>query len=224
MVSGVFYGIGGLALLALLFAERRPPRIGVRARQRRDRLRVISKVLASSAFVALGALGPRLAQHPVFFVGVCLAAVGDVCLLPRSSRGWFLAGLVSFLLAHVAYTVAFAQLPLSWLVVAVVGAALALPALAVLRWLWPHLPERMRVPVLAYVVAITLMVDVAVAAALAGATIWIPIGAVLFYLSDLTVARHRFVDDADINRLVGLPLYYAAQFILATLLTTGLAG
>jgi uncharacterized membrane protein YhhN len=40
--------------------------------------------------------------------------------------------------------------------------------------------------------------------------------AVLFYLSDITVARDRFVTGPRfLNRLVGLPLYYSAQFLFA---------
>ena len=40
-------------------------------------------------------------------------------------------------------------------------------------------------------------------------------GALAFYLSDLFVARHRFVQQGFSNRLAGLPLYYAGQFCLA---------
>jgi YhhN family len=41
------------------------------------------------------------------------------------------------------------------------------------------------------------------------------IGAISFYLSDLFVARDRFVQTAFLNRLPGLPTYYAGQFLLA---------
>jgi hypothetical protein len=41
-------------------------------------------------------------------------------------------------------------------------------------------------------------------------------GALLFYLSDLLVARDRFVRPGIVNRVVGLPLYYAAQLLLAS--------
>jgi len=41
-------------------------------------------------------------------------------------------------------------------------------------------------------------------------------GAVLFWLSDLAVARDRFVRPGFVNPLVGLPLYYAAQLLLAS--------
>jgi len=41
------------------------------------------------------------------------------------------------------------------------------------------------------------------------------LGAVAFYLSDLGVARDRFVSKGFVNRLVGLPLYYGGQLLLA---------
>jgi hypothetical protein len=44
---------------------------------------------------------------------------------------------------------------------------------------------------------------------------WITVGAVMFYLSDLAVARDRFVAPGFTNRVWGLPLYYGAQLILA---------
>jgi hypothetical protein len=41
------------------------------------------------------------------------------------------------------------------------------------------------------------------------------IGAVLFYFSDIFVARNRFIKKEYLNRLCGLPLYYCGQFLLA---------
>jgi len=43
----------------------------------------------------------------------------------------------------------------------------------------------------------------------------IGLGATCFYFSDLSVARDRFVQKGYINRLIGLPLYYLGQFLLA---------
>jgi uncharacterized membrane protein YhhN len=40
-------------------------------------------------------------------------------------------------------------------------------------------------------------------------------GAVAFYFSDVFVARDRFMKKEFLNRLVGLPLYYAGQFLIA---------
>jgi hypothetical protein len=42
------------------------------------------------------------------------------------------------------------------------------------------------------------------------------LGAVMFYASDLSVARDRFVKRGFLNRVWGLPLYYAAQLVLAS--------
>jgi uncharacterized membrane protein YhhN len=44
---------------------------------------------------------------------------------------------------------------------------------------------------------------------------FILVGAVMFYVSDIFVAHQRFVMQSFTNRLIGLPLYYAAQFLLA---------
>ena len=41
------------------------------------------------------------------------------------------------------------------------------------------------------------------------------LGAVLFLLSDLSVARDRFVAPGFVNRLWGLPFYYGGQVLLA---------
>ena len=84
-----------------------------------------------------------------------------------------------------------------------------------LTWLWPHLGRR-RAPVAAYIVAITAMVWGGVSATVAGALPWMAAaGAVLFYLSDFAVARQRFVHPSFVNRVLGLPTYYAGQVFLA---------
>ena len=44
---------------------------------------------------------------------------------------------------------------------------------------------------------------------------WIVSGATLFAISDLFVARNRFVKAESINRIIGLPIYYIAQLMLA---------
>jgi len=82
-------------------------------------------------------------------------------------------------------------------------------------WLRPHLGNR-QVPVLAYVVVITVMVWGGFSTAFGSSMPWIAAaGASLFYLSDLAVARQRFVQESFVNRAVGLPTYYLGQFLLA---------
>jgi hypothetical protein len=41
------------------------------------------------------------------------------------------------------------------------------------------------------------------------------VGALGFYVSDVFVARQRFLKSEIVNRLIGLPLYYGGQFLLA---------
>ncbi|HZY04937.1 MAG TPA: lysoplasmalogenase [Anaeromyxobacteraceae bacterium] len=165
------------------------------------------KATASAGFVALALLlRPEASHERWILVGLCLSALGDLLLLSASRRA-FLAGLTAFLLAHLAYAVAFRPLasPSPWAAAAIL-AATAL----VLRWLWPHL-GRMRLPVIAYCAVIGLMLWLALGVDRPE----IRLGGLLFWLSDLLVARHRFVRAEPRNRLVGLPLYYAGQYLIA---------
>ena len=79
------------------------------------------------------------------------------------------------------------------------------------RWLAPHVEAAMRAPVVAYIGVIAIMVACAV-----GTLRALPIaGAVAFFVSDLAVARDRFIAPGFDNRAWGLPLYYAAVTLLA---------
>jgi uncharacterized membrane protein YhhN len=73
----------------------------------------------------------------------------------------------------------------------------------------------MRYPVYAYIGIITLMVALSAGAWGKEGSLLMLVGAVLFYISDVFVARDRFVTSDVWNRYLGLPLYYAAQLALA---------
>lgn len=202
VATGVVVTFGGLGWL--LLAER----AGSSAR-------FLAKPLASSGFlltaVAAGALDAPFGRW--MLAGLVLSAMGDVVLL-GNQEGAFLAGLGSFLVAHVAFGAAFT-------VRGVAGAGfLALVPLTafawlVLRWLSPHLSDRLRAPVVAYAVAISLMGVLAIATAVAAWDWRIPVGALMFIASDVAVARDNFVSAGFSNRLWGLPLYYGGQLLLA---------
>jgi uncharacterized membrane protein YhhN len=196
-----------VAVIGLLLAEYRGWRTGV----------WIAKPLASTGFIAV-ALAAGALETPyglAVTVALVLCWIGDVFLIPKGAGALFLVGLVSFLLGHVGFMVAFALCgpdPL-WMAAA---ALLALPpARAVLNWLRPHMSARMKTPVVAYVIVISLMLVTAAGAAAATGRGAIGLGALCFYLSDLHVARHRFVSASFWNKSWGLPLYYGAQLILA---------
>ena len=69
----------------------------------------------------------------------------------------------------------------------------------------------MKLPVASYIVVITVMLALAVGTRRP----FVALGALAFYVSDISVARDRFVWSSFVNRLWGLPLYYAAQLLIA---------
>jgi uncharacterized membrane protein YhhN len=73
----------------------------------------------------------------------------------------------------------------------------------------------MRMPVQAYFAVIATMTALACAVTVAGATPLVALGAIAFTVSDISVARDRFVQRGFFNRVWGLPLYYFAQVLLA---------
>ena len=193
------------------------------------RLRVAAKLAASAAFVVAGIQAAPLGTSwfaRCMLAGLALGALGDAALLGGSWRS-FKAGLFAFLLGHVAYLAGIAQLehPARWLFDA--GLISALPigvGLGVLGALWPRLGP-LRLAVTAYMAVITVMVVAAIGVARAGALpapqrYWLAWGAVLFFLSDLAVARDRFLWRGFANKLWGLPAYYAAQLLIAWSLTS----
>jgi len=196
-------GAGCTVLVAALLLEQ--PQIAAGA-----------KLAASSAFVLLAVCAGALASRygVLILAGLVLSWFGDAFLIGTSQQ-WFLAGLASFLLAHVAYVAAFATAGIErrW----TLGAALPVAAIAagVLLWLQPQLPPALVWPVRFYTAVISLMVIAAFGTRGAGATPLIVVGACFFYLSDLSVAALRFTEPPFPTYVLGLPLYYAAQVCLA---------
>ncbi|MFO7548270.1 MAG: lysoplasmalogenase [Acidimicrobiia bacterium] len=179
--------------------------------------RSIAKPVASAGFVGLALTRSDGSTYDLLIVaGAALGMVGDVALLGAGRRS-FLAGLAAFLAGHLAYLAAFAGTlaeagPLPWLAALGVASAAALGG-GSWRWLRPHLPGDLRLPVAAYVVVIC--TTMAVALAIGSVHPTAAAGAVLFAVSDLAVARQAFVEESFLNRAVGLPLYYAGQVLIA---------
>ena len=174
------------------------------------------KPLASACFIVLalqaGALDSNYGR--CLLAGLMLCLAGDVFLIPAHATS-FLLGLVSFLLGHVCYVISFLQLPLNlWVMLWALLPVLAFAGLS-LRWLWPHVPGDMQRPVLAYFAVISAMMLTATGTWGSAVGLFIIAGAWGFGISDLAVARDRFVAPGPINRLWGLPLYFGAQMVLA---------
>jgi uncharacterized membrane protein YhhN len=151
--------------------------------------------------------------------GLVLSLAGDVALLwPKEG---FLPGLVSFLLAHLAYIAAFskrARLGARWAPFGVY----AVVAGAVLALLWPGVPGALRVPVLLYVACLAAMAAQAAAVWLAsrggereGLARIGAIGGALFVLSDALLATNKFAGPLPLASLWVLASYWAAQWCIA---------
>jgi uncharacterized membrane protein YhhN len=181
----------------------------------------LTMAMVVATYLAGDAGGPRGAVWALVGVAFVASIVGDVLLELESDR--FVAGLVSFLAAHVAYVAAFglraaetpgfATRPAYWVPLAVLGAYGA----ATYRMLGPGLGE-MRVPVAVYVGVITLMAwqatgafllrpDAPSALALAGAA--------LFMTSDTLLAFDRFRAPVPASHALVLGTYFAAQWLIA---------
>lgn len=179
-------------------------------------LSVASKMTASSSFVALALSGgaSKSLYGRIVLAALALSWIGDLLLAGQSDQ-LFLFGLLSFLLAHVAYIVAFSVngIKRNWILIAAVPVLLV--SAGVSAWLVAFVPTDMVIPVRVYTLVISLMVVAAFGTRGAGAPWFVPIGALLFYFSDLSVATGQFVQADFPNYVWGLPFYFAGQVLLA---------
>ncbi|WP_233244261.1 lysoplasmalogenase family protein [Acidovorax sp. HMWF029] len=139
---------------------------------------------------------------------------GDVFLM---LSGFFIPGLVSFLVAHLFYVALFKSgqrwFPHRGALLTTLGIGVAMYA-----FLWVGgLPPALRVPVAAYVLVIALMAAQAMgrAAVLRDApSLLVAIGAGFFMLSDALLATNRFVQPLPWSQVWVLSTYYAAQALI----------
>lgn len=201
-------GLLPFAVAALLVARHR----------RHGPATLASKSLASALFLVVAFA--EQAAEPTYAraarAALVLCALGDVALV-GDSRRHLAAGIAAFGLGHLAFCLAFAPLARPGPTV-LLGLPLLAAAGAVL-WRVRARLGALAVPAAVYAVLVT-------ATAALGAAAWLSApaapgralvgaGAALFFASDVAVARQRFGTDAFVNRLVGVPLYYAATLLLA---------
>jgi uncharacterized membrane protein YhhN len=151
--------------------------------------------------------------------GLACSLAGDVFLLWPTAG--FLPGLVSFLLAHLAYLAAFTRVQ-RLAARALPFVAYALVAGAILAALWPGVPAALRLPVLLYVACLAAMAAQAAVIALAadGADAArrarvLALGGALFVASDALLAVNKFAAPLPLAGLWVLAPYWAAQWCIA---------
>lgn len=141
---------------------------------------------------------------------------GDVFLM---FQGFFIPGLVSFLVAHLFYVALFksgqAWFPHRGALAATLGIGVAMYA-----FLWAGgLPPALRAPVAAYVLVIALMAAQAIGRATVlrdAPSLLVAVGAGFFMLSDSLLATNRFVMPLPMAQVWVLATYYAAQALIVS--------
>lgn len=181
--------------------------------RRATRLELFAKPLTLAALIGVAlALDPQDGTVRTWFVAALVASLaGDVFLmLPRDL---FVAGLGAFLVAHLAYTggLVAAGIDAPWLALGAAAVAVAVAGIGppLVRGVRRTAPDLV-VPVVAYVVVISVMV----AAALGTGDGVAAAGAVLFYASDALIGLTRFVRAHARGDLAVMVTYHLGQALL----------
>lgn len=177
----------------------------------------IFKPVTTGLIIVIALLGTGVT--PPLYKGLIVAGLlfclgGDILLMLPAR--YFIGGLVSFLVGHLLYIVAFVtdtgfQFSLLWLLPLLVFGGV------IYSLLHPHLGS-MRLPVIIYMITILAMAwqalgrwsDQPTSSGLLAA-----VGAVLFVLSDSTLALDRFRAKFRSARVIVLSTYWLAQWLIA---------
>jgi len=210
MLNTLIIILAAILLPGLLYYENRINQKGL----------LLTKTVLSLLFVIAALLQP----HPIsvyyycLLVGLTFCLGGDIFLaLPQKMM--FIFGLIFFLIGNIFYIFGFFYVAQSSQWTWVGSLTVMVISVWIYFWLRPYLGS-MKAPVVLYVIIITIMLSGAWSVlgdsklAQSG-RIMVFAGALSFYFSDIFVARDRFLRKEFLNRLIGLPMYYIGQFLLA---------
>lgn len=145
---------------------------------------------------------------------LALSLVGDVALLADTDAR-FVAGLGSFLLAHLAFVVAFAHLGMPRADLGLVGLALVVGLAAVVGTrVVPAARREGGVALAAAVTAYMWVIAAMVVAAWATGHVLVALGATVFMVSDAVLAMDRFVHERRFGPLAVMVTYHLGQVLL----------
>jgi sterol desaturase/sphingolipid hydroxylase (fatty acid hydroxylase superfamily)/uncharacterized membrane protein YhhN len=170
--------------------------------------------------LAIGFVLRRPGMQPRLLAALFFCLAGDVFLM---FEGFFIAGLASFLCAHLCYLAQFRQgvgwMPSGRALVATLAAAVGMVA-----FLFPHLGPVLKVAVPVYALVIALMAAQAIGRATVlrdRASMCVGAGAALFMASDTLLAMNRFALPIPLAPLWVLATYYAAQVLIVHNVASG---
>ena len=173
-------------------------------------------------WLAMGTHGhPPHFLKKMVFAGLAFATLGDVLLLFGEKPLFFILGLVAFLFTHLSYIGGFSAISNldkgflrerpTW------GLLFVVYAVGLTGWLWPGIPEAMKVPVAIYAAVITSMaMSVFNLKRSISNKLFQTLfaGALLFVLSDSLIAVSRFGDAFTSPGWVIMATYLAGQFLI----------
>ncbi len=154
----------------------------------------------------------RPASQPWFVAALVASLVGDVLMMVP---GAFVAGLAAFLVAHVGYIVGLdvagggSAIAVGLCVVGV-GAGAVVVGRRLLAGMKARGGSRERMPVVAYVAVITVMVG----SALATGRVLPALGALLFMVSDSLIGWRRYVREQEWMPVAIMVTYHVGQALL----------
>jgi len=183
----------------------------------------VSKPMLLGSILVYFVYQARNFPHPLrrwLLVGFFFSWMGDIFLMFQKDETYFLLGLAAFLLAHVAYILAFRlwvydnlEIPLlkrhPWMVF-----VLMLYGYGFFNILEPGLGQ-MKVPVIAYMAVILIMVIMALnrqKKVSRQGFFWVITGALFFMLSDSILAYNKFLESIAYSGVWIMLTYGVAQF------------
>lgn len=170
-------------------------------------------IMASTAFVftALTAFIENRSKYGLFvLIGLIFCWLGDF-----SGHYNFKASVTSFALAHISFISAFLYIGIIRKRALISLCIFSIISIFIAYWLYPYVPKSDQPFVFIYIVIITVMIIIAFGTRTNPVQKVIWLGAILFYVSDIFVARRKFVDPSHINAFIYLPLYYASCIVFA---------
>lgn len=169
-------------------------------------------------------IGGLHGQSFYFIIGLVFSLAGDIFLMLPNEK--FIAGLISFLLAHIAYILGFSSgIPDFSIAGLILLSLVGLNAFVIFRRISDGLKslgqDTLQIPVLIYTIVIGLMLVSALLTMVSPNSEWNPFpsllvsfGAVLFFVSDTLLAWNKFVAPIKFGSLMVIITYQFAQITI----------
>lgn len=163
-------------------------------------------------------------QLQFFLIGLIFSLAGDIFLMLPNE--YFLAGLISFLLAHIAYirgfTIAFPNFSVAGLILIIFVGLIAFVIFhKISNGLKAQGQMKLRIPILIYSFVIALMLVSALLTMIAPNSEWnsfpsllVSFGAIFFFISDTLLAWNKFVNPIKYGSLFVIITYHFAQITI----------